>query len=76
MIHTLIERNTSNDPEKVLLGFGIGFTLVTLLGVYLSYRSAAKLGYISQGNFGLFKILLFLLWLAFSFWERRQQLKG
>lgn len=75
LIHTLIERHIKIDPLQAHLRIGIAFAFLTLFGAYLSYRSAANQGYISQGNFGLFKILLFLLWFTFSFWERRQQLK-
>lgn len=75
VIHTIIERNIQVEPVQVYLRLGIASGLLTLFGAYISYRSAAKFGYVSQGNFGLFKILLFLLWFSFSFWERRQQLK-
>lgn len=74
-IHELIEKQVEGNPAKTLTIFGIAFAFLTLFGVYLSYQSAAQLGYISQENFGLFKILLFLMWLTFSFWERREQLK-
>lgn len=74
-IHEVIEKNIEGDSIKVHLGFSIASTVLMLIGVYLSCRSVAQLGYISQGNFGLFKILLFLMWFTFSFWERRQQLK-
>lgn len=74
--HTEIEKRTSKNTVRVISIFALLFTSLTLIGITFSYRNYLQLGYLSDTNFGFSKILLFLLWLTFSFWERRQQLKN
>lgn len=74
-IHTEIEKRINKNSVKVFSLLALVFTILTLIGIYLSYKNYSQLGYVSHTNFGFLKILLFLLWFTFSFWERRQVLK-
>lgn len=74
-LHTEIEKRTDKDPVTVISIFALLLNALTLIGMILSYKNYINLGCLSQLNLGFSKILLIVLWLTFSFWERRQELK-
>lgn len=74
-LHTEIEKKINKDSVRVYSLLVLTFTALTIIGIYLSYKNYSQLGYVSQTNFGFSKILILLLWLTFSFWERWRALK-
>lgn len=75
-LHSWIEQKIKGQPARIFLIIALISTILTLTGAFFSFRHIYQLGYNSQENLVVQRVLVVFLFLTSSFWERRKALKS
>lgn len=74
-IYRWLEAKMQGNPVRGYTALAILLTILSVIGIFIAYLIHSKQGYMSRANYGFQIVLVFVLYMTFSAWERRYVVK-